>query len=931
MTLLTGHNLLAAPLCNFLYEGALTDAGGPAQGEYDIRFRLYDAAEAGNQSGPEVTLAPVAVADGRFTVTLDFGPGAFDGNPRWLELAVRSNGVQAAHAVLAPRQRILPLPYAIHADSASSVKSNGVTAAAIQNMTLTAEKFASNQVVKSLNGLRDNVELHAGANITLETNNDYSLTIRASIEFGSSNAVCCLEDWHVTGNLGTTAGANFLGTIDDEPLEVKVNSLRGLRLQPDAPTFLCDTISGTTGVGKSPSLIGGYFGNFITDGVAGSVIAGGGAFNHTCLGGEAPNIITADFAVISGGLGNRNDGASSSIGGGGLNYIGSGANGSLIAGGSRNYLSGDNDGATIGGGGSNVLGRTTRGSTIAGGVYNLIDQFSQRSTISGGEANSVGSNVNHVFIGGGQNNAILRASLKAIIGGGGNNSILSYSPWASILGGSFNTIGSESEAAAIGGGYANVIDNDCVRAVIAGGSFNQINASDYATVGGGEQNRLAAHDATIDGGRNNRIDRDSLYAVIGGGDANLVTTNAFASTISGGRNNLIGTDSLAAVIGGGNGNIIETANNHSTVAGGEGNRIGARAIHTVISGGSANEVAADARFGVIGGGDNNEVHDDFGTIDGGGSNQIKPGAAYSAIGGGGANVVDTNSHYSVISGGLQNRIAESAQQSAIGGGANNAIGSLSYWSAIGGGSRNTVYNSSDHAVIAGGELNAAAAIATTVSGGYQNSVGVNSPWSTIGGGQNNVVTNSQDAVISGGARNRINPGSASATIAGGEENTASAIAATVPGGRQAHARVWGQQAYAGGRFVQNGDAQTSTFVVRGTTSDATPRELFLDGAVQRIRVPAGGAWTFEVLVVARSSGGASAGYKLCGVIENNTGAGACVLVGAPELAFEREDVPAWNATVEADDASDALVVRVFGASGQSIRWVATVRTAEVIF
>jgi hypothetical protein len=141
---------------------------------------------------------------------------------------------------------------------------------------------------------------------------------------------------------------------------------------------------------------------------------------------------------------------------------------------------------------------------------------------------------------------------------------------------------------------------------------------------------------------------------------------------------------------------------------------------------------------------------------------------------------------------------------------------------------------------------------------------------------------------------------------------------------------------AGGRFAQTGDAQTSTFVVRGTTSDAAPRELLLDGASRRITVPLGGTWTFEVLVVGRSSSGTSAGYKICGVIENNPhptipGQGQCVLVGSTAIAFEREDVPAWNATVEADIDGEALVVRVFGQSGQNIRWVATVHTAEVIY
>lgn len=851
--LLSGNAPVGAQGSAIQYEGALTDAGGPAQGDYDIRFRLYDAAQAGNQVGPDVTLAPVQVADGRFTVTLDFGAGAFDGGPRWLELAVRSNGIAAAHAVLAPRQRILMLPYAIHAGSASSVASNGVTAAAVLNATLTADKLAGNQVVKSLNGLRDNVELRAGANMTLVTNQN-ALVFSA---FGGGGGG---DDWHVTGNLGTTAGLNFLGTIDDEPLEVKVNNERVFRLEPNV---------------NSPNVIGGFSGNAMIPvagaSIQGSVISGGGTLFEPNLGGPWPNVIRDSLANIGGGIGNEVRGALSAIGGGSFNLIEHSANRCVIAGGSDNLISS-----------AGVMVSAADFSTISGGSENEIRDDSNGSTISGGRLNLVEANINYATVGGGEQNRV--AAHNTTIGGGHRNSVGSNAPFAAILGGQFNG----------NNGYG----------------------------------------ATLGGGRNNRIDPDSDYAVLGGGDANRVETNSNSATISGGRNNRILSQSLAAVIGGGNGNLIATANNHSTVSGGEFNRIGVRAIHSVISGGSFNRVEDDARFGVIGGGDRNETHDDFTVIGGGGDNVADPGTQYSVIGGGRVNVVETNASFSVINGGQQNLIMSAAAGSSIGGGLGNSIGLQSLEATIGGGVRNLIHNHSAQAVVAGGYLNrvSASSPTATISGGYQNWVGPNSPWSTVGGGQNNSVTNSQDAVIGGGARNRIDPGSAAAIVSGGEENIASDIAATVPGGRQAHARLWAQQAYAGGRFAQNGDAQTSTFVVRGTTSDAAPRELFLDGASRRITVPKGGAWTFEILVVGRSSGGASAGYKLCGVIENNdSGAGQCVFVGVPELAFMREQAAAWNATVEADDANDALVVRVFGESGQSIRWVATVRTAEVIY
>jgi N-acetylneuraminic acid mutarotase len=61
----------------------------------------------------------VAVADGQFSTTLDFGSLAFSGAARWIEIAVRPNGSADPHSVLTPRQQAGAIPYALHAlDSA---------------------------------------------------------------------------------------------------------------------------------------------------------------------------------------------------------------------------------------------------------------------------------------------------------------------------------------------------------------------------------------------------------------------------------------------------------------------------------------------------------------------------------------------------------------------------------------------------------------------------------------------------------------------------------------------------------------------------------------------------------------------------------------------------------------------------------------------
>ena len=105
----------------FSYQGRLTDNGAPPNGNYDLRFTIYDALTAGNQVGTPLTNRPVALSNGLFTVALDFGAGVFSGPNRWLEIGVRTNGSVGAYATLAPRQTITPSPYAIHAADAGTL------------------------------------------------------------------------------------------------------------------------------------------------------------------------------------------------------------------------------------------------------------------------------------------------------------------------------------------------------------------------------------------------------------------------------------------------------------------------------------------------------------------------------------------------------------------------------------------------------------------------------------------------------------------------------------------------------------------------------------------------------------------------------------------------------------------------------------------
>lgn len=67
--------VITAQTTAFTYQGHLTESINSPSGPYDFQFAVFDL--AGVQQGPLQTITGVSVANGVFTVTLDFGSTAF--------------------------------------------------------------------------------------------------------------------------------------------------------------------------------------------------------------------------------------------------------------------------------------------------------------------------------------------------------------------------------------------------------------------------------------------------------------------------------------------------------------------------------------------------------------------------------------------------------------------------------------------------------------------------------------------------------------------------------------------------------------------------------------------------------------------------------------------------------------------------------------
>lgn len=296
----------------FTYQGRLTDGGSPANGVYDFQFKLFDGVLSSTQIGSTLIRDNVNVAGGLFTVTLDFGINAFNGDERFIEIGVRAGSSTGAYMLLSPRQALNPAPYALALPAFHIVQNAGVP-----NLV---GGYSGNSLAANVDG---SVIVGGGSS----TAPNHIEGDRSFIGGGSGN-----ED---VGNGDSVIGGGAGNLISGH--EGTIGGGGGNTIGGDH-----NTIGGGINnvVGGDEAVVSGGNGNHANGNT--STVAGGtlnfatGPFSF--IGGGRSNTSTMTYTVVSGGFGNTSSASFATVGGGENNQA-TGAD-STVPGGSSNVASG---------------------------------------------------------------------------------------------------------------------------------------------------------------------------------------------------------------------------------------------------------------------------------------------------------------------------------------------------------------------------------------------------------------------------------------------------------------------------------------------------------------------------------------------------------------------------------------------------------------
>ncbi len=436
------------------YQGNLKVSGLPANANYDFEFRLFDALSSGTQIGPVVSQNGVAVADGVFSVRLNFGP-SFPGLDRYLDISVRPAG-GGGFTPLSPRQKVGSVPYALQSLNAGS-STFAVTAqdsnslggvAAAQYVVTTDARLTDprNPVAGSPSYIQNTNSLQASSNFNVSgTGNANIFNAGTSFNFGGLHLLSAPG----TNNVFLGAGSGQLNTNGNH--NAFVGAAAGFENKGGFNNSFFGAFAGqNNSFGNSNSFFGAFSGSANTTGSENSFF------------GHRSGLINSSGALNS--------------------FFGTFA-GTFNTTGSDNSFFGNSTGYNSNGNRNSFFGSQAGRENSAGSDNSFLGSFA-------GRANTTGSN--NAFVGSSAGQANATGLNNSFFGSNsGFSNIASGNSFYGMDSGFFNNTGANNSFFGKGAGRGNTVGELNVFLGVDAGTSNTIGNSN--TIVGADANVLSGN------------------------------------------------------------------------------------------------------------------------------------------------------------------------------------------------------------------------------------------------------------------------------------------------------------------------------------------------------------------------------------------------------------------------------------------------------
>jgi len=272
---------------------------------------------------------------GVFATQLDGGtpalaPSLLSGKTNvWLEVLIGSP------PTVLPRMKLTSVPFAFRSDALTLPFAGSVSSS---SSALSITNTGGGPAISAIGPVNLQGNVYVGGNVGIGTGNpqavlDVAAMVRSrsggfkfpdgTVQITAATGGGGGSGWGLTGNSGTAPPLNFVGTTDNQPLELRVFGYRALRLEPvfggSYPTEY-----------HAINVLAGQEGNSVTSGVLGGTVGGGGQKTYNFVTHQTtynPNKVTDNFGTVGGGRdntagndsGDLNDASYATVGGGSTN------------------------------------------------------------------------------------------------------------------------------------------------------------------------------------------------------------------------------------------------------------------------------------------------------------------------------------------------------------------------------------------------------------------------------------------------------------------------------------------------------------------------------------------------------------------------------------------------------------------------------------